>query len=149
MSSGAHDRPLTTFSVRKDSHTISKPKPKIRIVHIFAPEIIKTDVDNFRELVQQLTGKPGKKTRGRIIKKTVNRSPTEMSGLQRNNLHGREKADIKGEAREEDGRRPWPDGSPSGGGYLSGLEDDHDHGFFQGLAEFTWLLPLGSSGVDV
>nr|CAD1839278.1 unnamed protein product [Ananas comosus var. bracteatus] len=108
----SHDRPLTTFSVRKDSHTISKPKPEIRIVHIFAPEIIKTDVDNFRELVQQLTGKP----RGRIIKKTVNRSPTEMSGLQRNNLHGREKADIEGEAREEDGRRPWPDGSPSGGG---------------------------------
>ncbi|KAL3534177.1 hypothetical protein ACH5RR_002638 [Cinchona calisaya] len=33
-------------------------KPKIRIIHIFAPEIIKTDVANFRELVQRLTGKP-------------------------------------------------------------------------------------------
>ncbi|XP_038906267.1 VQ motif-containing protein 25 [Benincasa hispida] len=40
------------------SHSISKPKPKIRIIHIFAPEIIKTDVANFRELVQRLTGKP-------------------------------------------------------------------------------------------
>ncbi|CAK9322894.1 unnamed protein product [Citrullus colocynthis] len=40
------------------SHAISKPKPKIRIIHIFAPEIIKTDVANFRELVQRLTGKP-------------------------------------------------------------------------------------------
>ncbi|CAL1372390.1 unnamed protein product [Linum trigynum] len=36
---------------------ISKP-PKIRIIHIFAPEIIKTDVANFRELVHRLTGKP-------------------------------------------------------------------------------------------
>lgn len=38
--------------------TISKVKPKIRIIHIVAPEIIKTDVGNFRELVQRLTGKP-------------------------------------------------------------------------------------------
>ncbi|KAJ8900093.1 hypothetical protein K2173_024209 [Erythroxylum novogranatense] len=40
------------------SKTISKAKPKIHIIHIFAPEIIKTDVANFRELVQKLTGKP-------------------------------------------------------------------------------------------
>ncbi|KAF7824471.1 VQ motif-containing protein 25-like [Senna tora] len=33
-------------------------KPKIRIIHLYAPEIIKTDVANFRELVQRLTGKP-------------------------------------------------------------------------------------------
>jgi len=37
---------------------ISKVKPKIRIIHIYAPEIIKTDAANFRELVQRLTGKP-------------------------------------------------------------------------------------------
>ncbi|KAH7660364.1 VQ domain-containing protein [Dioscorea alata] len=43
------------------SHTILKVKPKIRIVHIFAPEIIKTDAANFRELVQKLTGKPSKR----------------------------------------------------------------------------------------
>ncbi|CAN0927643.1 VQ motif-containing protein 25 [Linum grandiflorum] len=36
----------------------NKNPPKIRIIHIFAPEIIKTDVANFRELVQRLTGKP-------------------------------------------------------------------------------------------
>ncbi|KAG8391334.1 hypothetical protein BUALT_Bualt01G0177000 [Buddleja alternifolia] len=41
-----------------DSHKISKLKPKIRIIHIVAPEIIKTDVENFRGLVQRLTGKP-------------------------------------------------------------------------------------------
>ncbi|XP_015960757.1 VQ motif-containing protein 25-like [Arachis duranensis] len=43
---------------RKDSHVISKFKPKIRIIHIYAPEIITTDTANFRELVQRLTGKP-------------------------------------------------------------------------------------------
>ncbi|XP_022865520.1 VQ motif-containing protein 17-like [Olea europaea var. sylvestris] len=42
----------------KYSHTISKTKPKIRIIHIVAPEIIKTEVENFREIVQRLTGKP-------------------------------------------------------------------------------------------
>ncbi|KAK1282265.1 hypothetical protein QJS10_CPB22g01491 [Acorus calamus] len=33
-------------------------KPKIRIIHVFTPEIIKTDAANFRDLVQRLTGKP-------------------------------------------------------------------------------------------
>ena len=32
-------------------------RPAIRIIHIIAPEIIKTDVDNFRDLVQRLTGR--------------------------------------------------------------------------------------------
>ncbi|MED6171106.1 hypothetical protein PIB30_037583 [Stylosanthes scabra] len=46
-------------SLHEDSHKICKTnKPKIRIIHIYAPEIIKTDVENFRELVQKLTGKP-------------------------------------------------------------------------------------------
>ncbi|XP_039126653.1 VQ motif-containing protein 25-like [Dioscorea cayenensis subsp. rotundata] len=49
------------LGLHEDSHMVSKLKPKIRIVHIFAPEIIKTDVNNFRELVQRLTGKPVKK----------------------------------------------------------------------------------------
>ncbi|KAL0404995.1 UNVERIFIED_CONTAM: VQ motif-containing protein 25 [Sesamum radiatum] len=49
---------LSPLPMHKNSHTISKSKPKIRIIHIFAPEIIKTDAANFRELVQRLTGKP-------------------------------------------------------------------------------------------
>ncbi|XP_010524466.1 PREDICTED: VQ motif-containing protein 18-like isoform X2 [Tarenaya hassleriana] len=44
------------ISMNKSSH-VTKTKPKIRIIHIFAPEIIKTDVKNFRALVQSLTGK--------------------------------------------------------------------------------------------
>ncbi|KAF7835933.1 VQ motif-containing protein 25-like [Senna tora] len=42
---------------RGSHNMISKLKPtKIRIVHIYAPEIIQTDAANFRELVQRLTG---------------------------------------------------------------------------------------------
>ncbi|KAG2332138.1 hypothetical protein Bca4012_018286 [Brassica carinata] len=44
--------------MNKNSKVISKIKPKIRIIHIFPPEIIKTDIKNFRSVVQSLTGKP-------------------------------------------------------------------------------------------
>ncbi|KAK4792361.1 hypothetical protein SAY86_022796 [Trapa natans] len=50
------------LSIHRDSRLIAKVKPKIRIIHIFAPEIIKTDAENFRELVQRLTGKPASAT---------------------------------------------------------------------------------------
>ncbi|XP_028787741.1 VQ motif-containing protein 25-like [Neltuma alba] len=53
-----------SLSTNKNSQAIAKTKPKIRIIHIFAPEIIKTDVGNFRELVQRLTGKPSAEKRG-------------------------------------------------------------------------------------
>ncbi|KAL3815024.1 hypothetical protein ACJIZ3_016292 [Penstemon smallii] len=45
-----------------DSRAIFKVKPKIRIIHIVAPEIITTNVENFRDLVQKLTGKPAERT---------------------------------------------------------------------------------------
>ena len=45
------------LAMHRDSHVISKLKPKIRIIHLLAPEIIKTDEASFRELVQRLTGK--------------------------------------------------------------------------------------------
>ncbi|KAF8043786.1 hypothetical protein BT93_A1952 [Corymbia citriodora subsp. variegata] len=65
------------LAMHKHSRSVSKAngKPKIRIIHIFAPEIIKTDVENFRELVQRLTGKPserdGAKSKPRRIAKRV------------------------------------------------------------------------------
>ncbi|KAL9237797.1 hypothetical protein vseg_012301 [Gypsophila vaccaria] len=67
-----------TLGLHSNSHTISKIQPKIRIIHIHAPEIIETNVANFRELVQQLTGKPPPsqnkgKSRGRS-KKTNSRA---------------------------------------------------------------------------
>lgn len=47
-----------SFSMEKTRSTTTVPK--VRIIHIIAPDIIKTDVSNFRELVQRLTGKPPK-----------------------------------------------------------------------------------------
>ena len=52
------DYSKTLVPKNKNSQIITKIKPKIRIIHIFAPEIINTDVKNFRTLVQSLTGKP-------------------------------------------------------------------------------------------
>lgn len=66
------------LSPRRESHAIEKPSSSngssaatrrdwshlpastpgtVRVIHIFAPKVIKTDVANFRELVQKLTGK--------------------------------------------------------------------------------------------
>ncbi|KAK7323893.1 hypothetical protein VNO77_27395 [Canavalia gladiata] len=59
------------LGIGRDSHVISKFKPKIRIIHIYAPEIIKTDAANFRELVQRLTGKPEDEWGGRNKSKTA------------------------------------------------------------------------------
>ncbi|KAK9671590.1 hypothetical protein RND81_12G040600 [Saponaria officinalis] len=50
--------PSQTLGLHRSSRTISKIQPKIRIIHMYAPEIINTDVANFRELVQRLTGMP-------------------------------------------------------------------------------------------
>ncbi|XP_076905220.1 VQ motif-containing protein 25-like [Bidens hawaiensis] len=114
-------KPLT---MHKDSRIISKIKPKIRIIHIFAPEIIKTDVANFRELVQRLTGKPAEKKKVKTRKESHKRSNFSPAGLE-----VREK--IKG---EED---IWV-GANSGGGFLGGFGDldgfmhefsQHNHGF--------------------
>ncbi|XP_026427702.1 VQ motif-containing protein 17-like [Papaver somniferum] len=60
-------QPQPRLGMHTDSHVISKftMKPKIRIVHIYAPEIIKTDAANFRELVQRLTGKPSPSDRNK------------------------------------------------------------------------------------
>ncbi|KAL7584639.1 VQ motif-containing protein 25 [Lactuca sativa] len=114
-------KPLT---MHKHSHIISKIKPKIRIIHIFAPEIIKTDVANFRELVQRLTGKPTEKKKPKTRKQ-----PHKRSNLLQGGMEVREK--IKG---EED---IWV-GANSGGGFLGGFGDldgfmqefnNHNHGF--------------------
>ncbi|KAL1196605.1 VQ motif-containing protein 18 [Cardamine amara subsp. amara] len=62
----------TLVPMNKNSQIITKIKPKIRIIHIFAPEIINTDVQNFRTLVQSLTGKP-------VIKTGSNKKITKTS----------------------------------------------------------------------
>lgn len=128
-----------TLALREDSHMISKMKPKIRIVHIFAPEIIKTDVENFRELVQRLTGKPKKRNGGKKKEAPAMVNSAETMGMR----HGRRDSSsgeiVKGEFQEENGEL-WKE--VSSGGFLSGFGDVD--GFFHGLGDFP-LLPLSSS----
>ncbi|EYU42250.1 hypothetical protein MIMGU_mgv1a023563mg [Erythranthe guttata] len=59
------------LAIQNGSHVISKQKPIIRIIHIVAPEIIKTDVGSFRDLVQKLTGKPLEKRSPSSMKMVV------------------------------------------------------------------------------
>ncbi|XP_076899751.1 VQ motif-containing protein 17-like [Bidens hawaiensis] len=115
-------KPLT---MHQDSRTISKIKPKIRIIHIFAPEIIKTDVTNFWELVQRLTGKPTQKKTRKESHKRLRISPTAGSK-------------IKGEDEI------WV-GANSGGGFLGGFGDLDNDGFMQEFSHhnhgFAPVLP--------
>lgn len=88
-----HNSHTASLGMHKDSHMVSKSKPKIRIIHIFAPEIIKTDVENFRELVQKLTGKPSgekcckkKKTRAKR-EEEISRSSSSTGGSGMSEYH--------------------------------------------------------------
>lgn len=59
LQSRAAPPPPSAIGAHRWSHPIAKGPPrKIRIVHVLAPEVIKTDARHFRELVQRLTGKP-------------------------------------------------------------------------------------------
>ncbi|CAD5187649.1 unnamed protein product [Musa acuminata subsp. malaccensis] len=118
MSQAVKDQPASLTS-SKDSHVISKLKRKIRIVHIVTPEIIKTDVDNFRELVQRLTGKAAT---GTGSKKQA--TPVAAIGAQE---------DVKEElVEEEDGGEWWKEGVSGGPLGDTGL-------IFQDLIDFPLL----------
>lgn len=79
------------LAMNRGSHEMSKFKPKIRIIHIYAPEIIQTDAANFRNLVQRLTGKSAadrrenKKKRSMprkgILKTLIHHEPGETMDL--------------------------------------------------------------------
>ncbi|OVA13059.1 VQ [Macleaya cordata] len=157
------------LAMHKDSHVISKFKPKIRIVHIFAPEIIKTDVANFRELVQRLTGKPS--SDGKICKKQKARKSSELvSSSSRSSSGSNKKYFCKQQPKmtgssstdgfqssgpssgtnygygdgikEEDEEVLWGGENSSVNNFFGGFTDNFD-GFIQGL-EFPFL-PLNST----
>ncbi|XP_041028487.1 VQ motif-containing protein 25-like [Juglans microcarpa x Juglans regia] len=132
------------LAVHQDSKKISKPKPKIRIIHIFAPEIIKTDAANFRELVQRLTGKPstekGCNEKPRITGREKPRTATFDEPVAkkielRPMIHG-----LESRERVKDEEGMW-NGEKSGG-FLGGFADLE--GFIQELGEFP-LLPLDAN----
>lgn len=126
-----------TLTMHKNSHMIPKPKPKIRIIHIFAPEIIKTDVENFRELVQRLTGKP-EQDRQKCSRKRPRRA--EFCGEELPAAAKKIEVRSGKVLKEEEGM--W-DGEKSGG-FLNGF-GDLEFGFVHELGDEFPLLPFDAS----
>ncbi|KAL8252855.1 hypothetical protein R6Q59_036548 [Mikania micrantha] len=123
-------------TMHEDSRIISKIKPKIRIIHIFAPKIIKTDVANFRELVQSLTGKPTEKKKLKSRKESHKRSRFSYVGSEVS-----EKMKIK---EEED---VWVGTKYSGGGGFLGGFGDLD-GFMQEFSHHNHAFVPVSPNLD-
>ncbi|XWS66440.1 hypothetical protein CRYUN_Cryun05aG0199300 [Craigia yunnanensis] len=147
--------PSAALSIHKDSQTISKAKPKIRIIHIFAPEIIMTDVANFRELVQRLTGKPAQE-KGCNRQATIARrdhiqepmitgfcdKPVAATIAKKMDLRTGFLAGLGTRERVKEEEGVWNNIGENSGGFLS-VFGDLD-GFIQELGEFP-LLPLDAS----
>uniref|UniRef100_A0A0D9WS61 VQ domain-containing protein n=1 Tax=Leersia perrieri TaxID=77586 RepID=A0A0D9WS61_9ORYZ len=132
-----------------------KERPKIKIIHIIAPEIIKTDVANFRDLVQRLTGKQNEaaaaaggeeeeeKKEETIITKKRQRPAVEKNDqlVQEENCNKKIKCEVKVEEGgfgydHLDQNDLWMDLNP--GGFLNFLEED---GY---MAADLFQSPLGS-----
>ncbi|KAK9283430.1 hypothetical protein L1049_011672 [Liquidambar formosana] len=124
MKPNCSSSPFRPAAMHTDSHIISKFKPKVRIIHIFAPEIIKTDAANFRELVQRLTGKPSEQIEGSSRKKRTNVGSKSMKVLQ----HGFPTTCFV------DGERIKEEEEEMASGFLDGFTDLD--GFIQELTEF-------------
>ncbi|XP_010036486.1 VQ motif-containing protein 17 [Eucalyptus grandis] len=146
--------PSSALGIHRDSRSIAKVKPKIRIIHIFAPEIIKTDTANFRGLVQRLTGKSAasaanhqksqkRKSSGLIIpkreghQKIMPEKPIPRKMEQINLFHG---FDPRERMKEEEGMMMMMvRGGGDGGGYLKDFAD------LDGFAYEMGGLPLLSA----
>ncbi|KAL1533988.1 VQ motif-containing protein 25-like [Salvia divinorum] len=137
--------------MHRNSKTISKTKPEIRIIHIFAPEIIKTDATNFRELVQRLTGKPTEadpssrgttkmKARKKVARIFPATKKTEMAMSMRAGFHADFRERIKGE------EEIWSSAN-SGAGFLGGFADFD--GFMQEINHFPFLEGTTSHCLDL
>ncbi|GJM97968.1 hypothetical protein PR202_ga14937 [Eleusine coracana subsp. coracana] len=141
--------------------TTTTTRPKIKIIHIVAPEIIKTDVANFRDLVQRLTGKPTttgvssmtnmpspppveEDNKEIVVKKRpppAAAAPVTIDDFLLQQEPTRKKRKIKCEVKvEEEGgfgdygldyNDLWMDLNPGAGSFLSFLEEELE--VFQGL----------------
>lgn len=131
--------------MHRSSQTISKTKkPKIRIIHIFAPEIIKTDAANFRELVQRLTGKPTApdsncedgiaKTRGERLVSSRKKEARILSSSKKMEM-ARFHAEFRERVKEEE-EEIWMSAN-SGGGFLGGFAEFD--GFMQEINQFPFM----------
>ena len=130
-------------SAHRLSHSIAKEPPrKIKIIHVLAPEIIKTEARHFRELVQRLTGKPSPNGSGAAAStEDASSSPPPQDSC---DLSARDEGPGAGagaasrielKVKEE----PETSSGDEGGGFLRALElDGCDNMFFQGLEDFLF-----------
>lgn len=122
------------LSMHRDSRVISKLKPKIRIIHIYAPEVIKTEPANFRELVQRLTGKPAEMMKGNKNRNSTTSSTTTTSPPSKNimtfyrepsktiEMHDDELANLQNGVRiKEEDEEIWRNESLNG--FFDGFSD--------------------------
>ncbi|KAL0316881.1 UNVERIFIED_CONTAM: VQ motif-containing protein 25 [Sesamum radiatum] len=145
----------------KDDYYIQQTEAEIRIIHIFAPEIIKTDAANFRELVQRLTGNPintdesrhnicsRKKIRSRSRMVPTRQDPRIFVSNRKQELGVtsecagfREMRNTKGDDREE----VWRGGGNTvfaefDEGFMQEIDDHHDDGF-QFMESTTDLMDM-------
>ncbi|KAF0893543.1 hypothetical protein E2562_026678 [Oryza meyeriana var. granulata] len=164
MSPSTPLQPLPAVQKGSSDAMVHKERPKIKIIHIIAPEIIKTDVANFRALVQRLTGKQNDAADGseethppspllleqKKKKETIKKRPAPPPALEKSEFTVQEntkkkiKCEVKVEERgfgyDLDHSDLWMDLNP--GGFLSFLDEDvyMDADLFQSA--------LGSSRID-
>jgi hypothetical protein len=129
------------------SHAIAKPAPqKIRIIHVLAPHIIKTEARHFRELVQRLTGMPPQKGSCASSASTggdASLSPSPPTSVSSYDTAGDEglgaAAGIEMKVKEEEEAETSSPSGVEGGGFLRALElDGYDDGFYQSLDDFLF-----------
>ncbi|XP_014500875.1 VQ motif-containing protein 17 [Vigna radiata var. radiata] len=132
--------------INRDSRAISKVKSEIRIVHVFAPEIIEIDAANFRELVQRLTGKPeegreGSKSKTAPTKDAMDSDPKEALIIQDEAefLSMQNGVKVKDEHEEEEGQY----------GLWRPKINEKFSGFLDGFSEFDCLLKDLSTAPEV
>ncbi|KAL9672190.1 hypothetical protein QQ045_028440 [Rhodiola kirilowii] len=131
---------------KEQSQTIlSKNKqPQVRIIHIFAPEIIKTDPANFMELVQRLTGKSNSSPRDRKRKnyKSARNYVRSEGDHHHVEVVKREEAAAGEIWRSSSSSAGSGNDHESAGGFLDGF-GDMDDGFMHQLGPFqpADLLP--------
>ncbi|CAI9779438.1 unnamed protein product [Fraxinus pennsylvanica] len=141
--------PPAALGMHKNSQKISKIKPKIRISHIFAPEIIKTDAANFRELVQKLTGKPTENLRSSCTKKKRTRNVANDPRILAKKMdlamkNGFESSGFKERIKGEE--HIWRNAN-TGAGFLGGFTEFD--GFMKEINPFPLMPPFeGSSQID-
>lgn len=65
----------------RDLQSAMQHAPTIRVIHIFAPKVIKTDVANFRSTVQKLTGRGKTKSQRRAARAAMDCTTSSLRGM--------------------------------------------------------------------